>query len=608
MARIEDYGLIGDLADGGARQPRRRDRLALRARASTRARSSPRLLGDAENGHWTIQPAGEFRSTRRRYRGDTLVLETELETDERHRASDRLHAAARDEARHRPHRRRRPRPGRDARWSSSSASTTARSCRGCAPSTARSSRSPAPTRCCCARPSSTRAATSAPSRRSPSREGDRVPFVLDVVPVERAAARADRRGGGAGGDRRVLGGVGASVHVRGTLARRRAPLAPHAEGAHVRADRRDRRGADDVAAGVDRRRPQLGLPLLLAPRRDADAARVHPRRLRRGGRGVARLAPARDRGLAGGPADHVRRRRRERGSPSSSCRGSPATRVRGPCGSATARRISSSSTSTARSSTRSTRLGARASTRRTTPGRSHARCSTGSSPGWREADEGIWEVRGPRRHFTHSKVMAWVAFDRAVKTVERFGREGPLERWKAARKEIKDEVLREGYNAERGAFTQFFGSDRLDASCSSSRSSASCPRPTSASSGRFGAIERDLMRDGFVERYRADAENVDVDGLPPGEGAFLPCSFWLAAVLPPAGPPRRGRRAVRAAARAAERPGSHLGGVRPRARPPRRQLPAGVHAHRHRRDGVHARRGGPDARDREAAATRRGCP
>ena len=86
--------------------------------------------------------------------------------------------------------------------------------------------------------------------------------------------------------------------------------------------------------------------------------------------------------------------------------------------------------------------------------------------GWREPDEGIWEVRGPRRHFTHSKVMAWVAFDRAVKTIERFGRDGPLDRWKAARKEIKDEVLREGFNAERGAFTQFFGSDRLDASCS----------------------------------------------------------------------------------------------------------------------------------------------
>ena len=75
-------------------------------------------------------------------------------------------------------------------------------------------------------------------------------------------------------------------------------------------------------------------------------------------------------------------------------------------------------------------------------------------------------MRGPRRHFTHSKVMAWVAFDRAVKTIERFGRDGPLDRWKAAREAIKDEVLREGYNAERGAFTQYFGSDRLDASCS----------------------------------------------------------------------------------------------------------------------------------------------
>ena len=78
---------------------------------------------------------------------------------------------------------------------------------------------------------------------------------------------------------------------------------------------------------------------------------------------------------------------------------------------------------------------------------------------------GSGRCAGRRRHFTHSKVMAWVAFDRAVKTIERFGRDGPLDRWKAARKAIKDEVLREGYNAERGAFTQYFGSDRLDASC-----------------------------------------------------------------------------------------------------------------------------------------------
>jgi GH15 family glucan-1,4-alpha-glucosidase len=151
--------------------------------------------------------------------------------------------------------------------------------------------------------------------------------------------------------------------------------------------------------------------------------------------------------------------------------------------------------------------------------------------GWRQEDEGIWEVRGPRRHFTHSKVMAWVAFDRAVKSVEKLDRDGPVERWKAARKAIKDEVLREGYNAELGSFVQYFGSDRLDASCLLiplvGFLRADDPRVV----GTVAAIQRDLVRDGFVERYRADHENVEVDGLPPGEGVFLPCSFWLVAVL-----------------------------------------------------------------------------
>jgi GH15 family glucan-1,4-alpha-glucosidase len=151
--------------------------------------------------------------------------------------------------------------------------------------------------------------------------------------------------------------------------------------------------------------------------------------------------------------------------------------------------------------------------------------------GWREEDEGIWEVRGPRRHFTHSKVMAWVAFDRAVKAVEKLDRDGPVERWKATRKAIKDEVLREGYNAELGSFVQYFGSDRLDASCLLiplvGFLRADDPRVV----GTVEAIQRDLTRDGFVERYRADHENAEVDGLPPGEGVFLPCSFWLVAVL-----------------------------------------------------------------------------
>jgi GH15 family glucan-1,4-alpha-glucosidase len=151
--------------------------------------------------------------------------------------------------------------------------------------------------------------------------------------------------------------------------------------------------------------------------------------------------------------------------------------------------------------------------------------------GWQDPDEGIWEVRGPRRHFTHSKVMAWVAFDRAVKTMERYGREGPLERWRAARDAIREEVLRRGYDAERGTFVQYYGSDRLDASLLLIPLVGFLPADDPRVVGTVAAVREELMRDGFVERYRADDDNVEVDGLPPGEGVFLPCSFWLAGVL-----------------------------------------------------------------------------
>ena len=151
--------------------------------------------------------------------------------------------------------------------------------------------------------------------------------------------------------------------------------------------------------------------------------------------------------------------------------------------------------------------------------------------GWREPDEGIWEVRGPRRHFTHSKVMAWVAFDRAVKTVERFDREGPLDRWRSIREDIRADILHSGYDEARGTFVQFYGSDRLDASLLLLPLVGFLPARDPRVVRTVESICRELTRDGFVERYRADEENVDVDGLPPGEGVFLPCSFWLVAVL-----------------------------------------------------------------------------
>ena len=144
---------------------------------------------------------------------------------------------------------------------------------------------------------------------------------------------------------------------------------------------------------------------------------------------------------------------------------------------------------------------------------------------WQEPDEGIWEVRGPRRQFTHSKVMAWVAFDRAVKSIEQFGLEGPVERWRAARDQVRDAVFRRGYDRELGSFVQSFDSKELDASLLALPLMGFLPADDPRMVGTVRAIERELLRDGFVARYRTRS---GVDGLPPGEGVFLPCSFWLA--------------------------------------------------------------------------------
>jgi GH15 family glucan-1,4-alpha-glucosidase len=145
---------------------------------------------------------------------------------------------------------------------------------------------------------------------------------------------------------------------------------------------------------------------------------------------------------------------------------------------------------------------------------------------WREPDEGIWEVRGPRRHFTHSKVMAWVAFDRAVQAVERWDTDGPVDRWRRIRDEIHEEVCREAYDADRGAFTQYYGSDELDAAVLQIPMVGFLPPSDERVQSTVDAVQRELTRDAFVYRYSADAHGV-VDGLSDGEGAFLPCSMWL---------------------------------------------------------------------------------
>ena len=142
-------------------------------------------------------------------------------------------------------------------------------------------------------------------------------------------------------------------------------------------------------------------------------------------------------------------------------------------------------------------------------------------------DDGIWEVRGPRRHFTHSKVMAWVAVDRAVRTLEEWpDLEGPVERWRELRDEIFDEVCEKGYNQDVGAFTQYYGSDQLDASVLMIPLVGFLPPSDPRVVSTVEVVQRDLMDHGFVLRYRT-ADDGAIDGLTGREGAFLACSFWL---------------------------------------------------------------------------------
>lgn len=144
---------------------------------------------------------------------------------------------------------------------------------------------------------------------------------------------------------------------------------------------------------------------------------------------------------------------------------------------------------------------------------------------WEQPDSGIWEVRGAERQFTHSKVMAWVAFDRGIKTIEGLGTRGPLGRWHAVRQRIHEDVCREGFDAGLGAFVHHYGSKMLDASLLLIPLVGFLPPSDARVRGTVRAVEQQLMEHGLVRRYEADPA---IDGLPAGEGAFLACSFWLA--------------------------------------------------------------------------------
>jgi GH15 family glucan-1,4-alpha-glucosidase len=147
---------------------------------------------------------------------------------------------------------------------------------------------------------------------------------------------------------------------------------------------------------------------------------------------------------------------------------------------------------------------------------------------WKEPDSGIWEVRGPRRHFTHSKVMCWVAFDRGVKAIEKWSLDGPLERWRAIRDEIHTNICDTGFDARLNSFVQYYGSDEPDASLLAIPLVGFLPPEDPRVLGTIAAVETRLIKNGLVQRYITKPH---VDGLSEGEGAFLACSFWLADAL-----------------------------------------------------------------------------
>jgi GH15 family glucan-1,4-alpha-glucosidase len=143
---------------------------------------------------------------------------------------------------------------------------------------------------------------------------------------------------------------------------------------------------------------------------------------------------------------------------------------------------------------------------------------------WREPDQGIWEVRSGPKHFTYSKVMAWVAFDRSIKGVKMFKLKGPTDRWRQIRREIHADICKHGYDAKLGCFVRSYGSKDVDASLLLLSAVGFLPAADPRIRGTVEMIERNLMQDGLVLRY--DTTKSD-DGLPPGEGMFLACSFWL---------------------------------------------------------------------------------
>jgi hypothetical protein len=295
-----------------------------------------------------------------------------------------------------------------------------------------------------------------------------------------------------------------------------------------------------------------GLPLLLDPRCHLHLARPARRRIRGRGGGVAGVVAAGAGRAARADAADVRGGRR---TPADRVRAGLAARVRGIApGAGGQRRV------------------------RAVPARRLRRADGRPAPGPRPRHpaEGIWEVRGGRRQFTHSKVMAWAAVDRAIRAVDEFGLDGPVDDWKRLRGEIFDDVCERGDDRKRETFTSYYGSHELDAALLLMPSVGFLPADDKRVRGTVAAIERELCRDGFVQRYTVSERKQRTDPMrshATGSGRVLALQLLAGRGVSARRPSRRGAGGVRAAARPPQRPGAAVGGVRRRRRPAGRELP-----------------------------------
>jgi GH15 family glucan-1,4-alpha-glucosidase len=481
------------------------------------------LLGSPENGRWQVAPIAEPKAVRRRYVGDTLVLETEFETDDgvvavidfmpvRDVAPDvvRIVEGRRGTVRVRSELAIRFDYGSVVPWvQKDDGGITA-----VAGPNALHLRTPA----------ETHGENMMTVSEFAVNEGDRVPFVLtwhhsyapDPVPINPEAALGETLS--------WWEEWSSLCTYRGIEAGPRDAVAHHVEGPDLPAQRRHRRGGHHVPARVPRRSPELGLSLCWL--RDAtftllslvnagytDEARAWREWLLRAVAGDPSKLQIMY-GLGG------ERRLDEYEVPwLGGYEGSRPVRV----GNAASTQFQLDVYGEVSDALHQARV---AGLKAAPAGWAlETALLQFVEEVWDQPDEGIWEVRGEKRHFTHSKVMAWVAVDRAIKSAERFGLDGPLDRWRALRQAIHDRVCRDGFDPELNSFVQSFGSKLLDASLLMLPIVGFLPPGDPRVRGTVEAIEKNLLRDGFVLRYDTSKS---ADGLPPGEGAFLACTFWLA--------------------------------------------------------------------------------